>query len=308
MRNSFPGALLEHLQQPVTTTCALLLLTLRDGRQFGMTSLDVPVTYLGITYSATDGLDRSLIATDTGLTVDNSEGYLLLSDLDGVTLQMVAAGELDDARWELRMVNYRDLSMGHGIIDAGDVGMVKTKDGIIWMPELVSYAMRLRQPIGTVTSRSCRAIFGSIADDQLGCGVDAEALWEPGEVTGVSTDEPKMIFADAALTITSPVPGRVRWLTGNNASANRLYQIDAYSEASGTVVLLEPLTFDIELGDTFEIRPDCAKNMAACKAYGNLINYKGSPYIPVADGLETATPNAQIVSGSGVTGSAIVEP
>lgn len=303
----FPPALTDHLQQPVTTLCRLLRITLRDGRVFGMTTHDVDVIYGGVTYSAANGFDSRVIASDIGLSVDNSEAYLLLStEVPGITLGMVAAGDLDDAQWELLIINWRD----HGavaVLDAGDLGRVSTKDGQIFAPELVSYAMRLRQPIGTLDSRTCRAGFGNPPEGQYGCGVDADALWVAGTVTGVSEDEPYLAFADVGLDFpTAPIPGRVRWLTGANASQNRMYQIDAYSNPSGTVALLEPLPFPIALGDEFEIRPDCAKTATACKAYGNLINMRGEPFIPTADGLETSTPNAQIVGG--VTGSEIIEP
>lgn len=308
MRN-IPAALMAHLQQPVTTVCKLLLFTFRDGRKFGLCSLDRNIDYNGITYSFERGFDSRVIASDTGLSVDNSEAFALLSVDDlGITREMVAAGEMDDAQWIAMLVNYRDLTMGHMIIDAGDVGDVTVSErGMIYAPELISFASRLRQSIGTFDSRTCRAIFGTEANSQTGCGVDAEPLWQEGSVTGVSTEEPRRVFADSSLLITpAPIPGRVQWLTGNNASLNRLYQVDAYSDVSGTIALLEPLPFDVEPEDTFQIRPDCAKTLPACIDYENLPNMKGEWYIPTGDGLETMTPNSQIVGGT--LGSEIVDP
>ena len=143
MSRNIPPALLAHLQQNVTTTCRLLRITLNDGRVFGLTTLDREVEYLGVTYSAVNGFDPSITATDTGLSVDNAEAYALLSaDVPGITVEMVAAGELDDAQWQMMLINWADLSMGHMIIDAGDVGEVNTEDGVVFMPELLSYAMR----------------------------------------------------------------------------------------------------------------------------------------------------------------------
>ncbi|MBX9754530.1 MAG: DUF2163 domain-containing protein, partial [Pseudomonadaceae bacterium] len=134
---SVPSALLAHLQGSVTTTCRLLRFTLRDGRVFGITTLDTPVTYLGVTYSAVDGFDSSIIATDAGLSVDNSEARALLSaTVGGITAAMAEVGELDDASWSMLLVNWADLSMGHMTLDAGDVGEVKVIDGQIYMPEV----------------------------------------------------------------------------------------------------------------------------------------------------------------------------
>lgn len=307
MRN-WPAALIAHLQLPVTTTCRLLKIKLHDGRVYGMTTLDRDVIYQGVTYSAYTGVDPSVIATDSGLSVDNGEGFSLLADqsAEGITRQMIAAGELDDAQWVMMLVNWADLSMGHGVLDSGDVGNVTIEQRQAYTVELVSYVMRLRQPIGGIDSRTCRATFGNPAEGQLGCGIDAEALWQNGTVTGVSDSEPRSVFADSSLLITpAPIPGRVQWLTGANSGRNRLYQVEGYSSTSGTVAMIEPAPYPIQVGDTFRIRPDCAKTLAACQAYGNLLNMKAEPYIPVGDGLETATPGGQVPGG--VLGSEVID-
>lgn len=306
MRN-WPPALIAHLQQPVTTVCRLLRVQLYDGRVYGMTTLDRDVEYQGLTYSAFTGVDPSVIATDSGLSVDNGEGYSLLSDTPtrGITRQMVDAGELDDAQWRMMLVNWADLSMGHGLLDSGDVGNIKVEKNACVL-ELVSYVIRLRQPIGGLDSRTCRATFGNPAAGQLGCGVNADALWISGTVTGVSTDEPRRVFADSTLLIDpAPIPGRVQWLTGMNAARNRLYQVEATSLVSGTIAMIEPAPYPIQVGDTFRVRPDCAKTLAACKSYGNVLNMKAEPFIPVGDGLETSTPSAQIPGG--VLGSEVID-
>ncbi|MBN7822257.1 DUF2163 domain-containing protein [Bowmanella yangjiangensis] len=300
-----PAALLAHLQQPVTTTCRLLKISLADGREFGMTTLDQAITYMGVEYSAINGIDSSIIATDTGLSVDNAEATALLSsDIAGITVEMALAGDLDDAQWEMMLINWADTSMGHMVIDAGDIGEVRVVDDMVYIPELLSFAMRLQQSIGHVWSRRCRAVFGTPANSQTGCGVDAESIWQSGTVTAVGS-EPTRVFADSSLLLdTAPVPGRLRWLTGPNAS-NRLYQVEAYSNVSGTIALLEPVPFTIAPGHTFEIRRDCNKSPSDCIGYGNFINYKGEPLIPVGDGLETMTPSAQVFGG--LSGSEIVD-
>jgi uncharacterized phage protein (TIGR02218 family) len=302
-----PAALQAHLQSETVTVCRLLKITLSDGRVFGVTTLDRDVVYMGLTYSALNGFDTSIIATDTGLSVDNAEATALVSaTVNGITAAMALRGELDNATWELYLVNWADLTMGHVVLDAGDLGEVTVVDGMTYIPELLSYAMRLRQAIGHVWSRRCRAEFGTPAEGHTGCGVDAESLWMPGVVTGVDPDDPFRVFADSSLTglDPEPAPGRVRWLTGNNTS-QRLRQIEAYGDATGTIALFEPLLFPVQVGDTFEIRRDCNKSPSHCIGYGNLINYKGEPFIPVGDGLETMTPSAQVFGG--LSGSEIID-
>ena len=303
---AIPAALKQHLQQNVTTTCRLLRITMRDGRVFGMTSLDADVVYEGVTYSAANGFDSSVIATDSDLSVDNAEGYALLSaDISGITAEMVAAGELDDAQWEMRLINWASPEMGHMIIDAGDLGEVNVEDGVVYAPELLSYAMRLRQPIGHFWSRLCRATFGSPAQSQTGCGVNADALWISATVSNVSADESNRVFAATGLTL-DPIPrvARVQFTSGPNAGS-RAYQVEGYSAASGTIALIEPAPFPIEAGQTFRIRPDCDKSPAACLAYGNWLNYKGESLIPVGEGTAVLTPSASM--SGGFMGSEIIE-
>jgi uncharacterized phage protein (TIGR02218 family) len=305
---NWPAALIAHLQQPVTTTCRLMRVTLYDGRVYGLAELDIDIIYQGVLYSAIRGFDPSVIATDSGLSVDNGEIRALLADDpdEGITAQMIEAGELDDAEWVLMLVNWGDLSIGHGVIDAGDIGEVRLGEDGSYTIEALSYTARLHQPIGTLTSRTCRAVFGTPAIGQTGCGYNAELLWATATVTGVSDEEPRRLFSSTGATgRVGLIPGRVQWLTGRNSGRNRLYQIDAYGQASGTFGLIEQTPRDIEAGDTFRFRPDCDKTKDYCKAYGNLLNFKGEPYIPVGDGLESQTPGAQI--SGGVLGSEVIE-
>lgn len=300
-------ALFAHLQGQVTTTCELLRLRLVDGRLFGITGLDRDIFYDNMWWRAITGLDSSIIKTDTDLSVDNSEATTLLFEAlhqDGLTIDEVASGVLDDGRYEFFILNYNDTSQAHRL-DAGDIGEVKVTNKRVATMELLSYAVRLRQAIGGVDSVRCRAVFGTAQSTQTGCGVNSELLWVAGTVTGLG-DEKRRVFADSAVPLaTVPLTARIQFTSGRNQSP-RLYQVEAYSAISGTVAMIESAPYDIEIGDTFRIRPDCNKLPDDCKRYSNFINYKGEPYIPVADGLEGATPNAQL--SGGVTGGAeIVE-
>lgn len=285
-----PSALKAHLQQDVTTTCKLLRLELQDGRVYGMTTLDADVLYGDVLYRSQSGVESSVIATDTGLTVDNAEGMSLVADDEslGLTVQMISAGELDDAKWQLMLVNYRDLSMGYMLLDAGDTGNVTIENEDSVTVELISFAMRLRQKIGTLDSRTCRAVFGNPASGQLGCGVDADAYWITGTVTGVNPDDARRLFSASGLpALPDVVPGRVQWLTGDNSARNRLYQLEDYLPDSKTIGLLEQTPYDIRVGDTFRVRQDCDKLWATCRdRYDNGLNFKGEPYIPTGDGVE----------------------
>ena len=297
MSRAVPPALAAHLGQETSTTCRLLRFTLVDGRVFGLTTLDREVVYQDVTYSALNGFNSSTVSTDTGLSVDNAEGYALIADVEGITDQMIATGALDDASWQMLLVNWQDTSMGHLTIDAGDVGQVNVVDGVAYVPELISISMRLRQPIGHFFTRKCRATFGSDAEAMTGCGYDAEPLWLSGTVDVVEALDNQRIFTYTG-PILDPVPNtaRVRFTSGANAGP-RLYQVEAYSPVARAVELVEPTPFPIVIGDGMQIRPDCDKSPAQCTGYDNWLNYKGHNLIPVSEADAVLTPQTGTAGG-----------
>lgn len=293
MRN-VPPALKAHLQQSVTTTCRLLKIQLKNGETHGLCTLDRDVEYAGTTYSAINGFDASVIASDASFGVDNAEGYALLSaEVPGITVEKVKRGELDDASWECFLVNYEDLTQGHILLDAGDLGEVRLVRDTVYIPELVSFAMRLRQTTGHVDSRTCRAIFGSEANSQLGCGVDVSTLWVTKSVLGIGEESNRVFSVDSLpYTPAELVPGRVEWLSGDNVSA-RMYQVEIVGD--NVIQLLEPVAFPIQAGDSFRIRPDCDKRFETCRdRWGNKLNFKGENLIPVNDGSAAQTPGTSV--------------
>lgn len=296
----------EHLQGSTTTVCEAVRFRLDDGRIFGICGLDKDLFWDNMWWRSVSGLNSKDFSSDTELSVDNSEVSILMSAMyqDGLTFEELQAGVLDNGTYEFFIVNYQDTEQ-YLRLDAGDIGEVKVKSLDETTIELLSHAVRLRSGTGTVTSVRCRAIFGTYANSQTGCGVNADIMWEDGVVTGVSDVEKQSVFADSSTPLTEESNNyRVRFTSGRNKSP-RLYQVEGYSLISGTIALIEPTRFPIEVGDTFQIRPDCNKLPDDCKKYSNIINYKGEPYIPVADGLEGLTPNAQLAGG--VTGGVSID-
>jgi uncharacterized phage protein (TIGR02218 family) len=301
---SVPVELQQHLDQAATTTTRLLKVRLTNGITYGLSMLDRDIVYDDgdgeVTYVATNGFDSTTFSADTGYAVANAEGYALISnEIEGIELDDVERGVLDDAQWVCYLVNFDDLTRGrHILLDAGDLGEVRVRHGLVWLPELLSYIARLKQPVGHVWSRTCRAIFGTPANSQTGCGIPLATLWVEGEVTVVG-GETNRVFTGDVVSEESPgpplVPGRVQFLTGDNAG--REY---ATEERDGlTITLAEPTIYPIEVGDTYRIRPDCGKRYEEdCIAtWNNGINFKGEPHIPVGDASQVQTPGAQLGAG-----------
>jgi uncharacterized phage protein (TIGR02218 family) len=294
MTRAVPAELQAHLDGTATTTCRLLKITSRTGVVFGLTTLDVNVTYDDgtpdgpIDYIATNGFDPTAFLQDLGVSVDNAEGMALLSDeVPGITAEMVDAGDFDDGKWVCYLVNFKDLTPGRHIeLGSGDLGEIRTRHGMMWIPELLDLSVRLRQPIGEVYSRRCRATFGVPATEEnrhRGCGVDADALWVAGEVQSVGAETNRMFTGDAVASPHS-FPGRVRFTSGNNAG--REYATESVDGMD--IVLGETTAYPIEAGDEYEIRPDCGKRYIedCIGVWSNGPNFKGEPHIP--DGQEVA--------------------
>jgi uncharacterized phage protein (TIGR02218 family) len=296
MTRIVPAELQTHLDGSSTTTCRLLKIRAKSGSVFGLTTLDVAVPYDDetddgeLTYTAARGFDPSVLRTDVGVSVDNAEGMALISDeVDGITEEMIDAGEFDDAEWVLYLVNFKDLTAGrHVELGSGSLGEMRTQHGLVFIPELLDTMAALKQPIGEVYSRRCRATFGlpaTEANRHRGCGVDADTLWVAGEVQSVGAETNRNFTGDAVATPHS-FPGRVRFTTG--ANAGREYATD--SVAGFVIDLAETTAYPIEAGDEYEIRPDCGKRYEqdCIGVWSNGPNFKGEPHIP--DGSEVSAP------------------
>lgn len=169
MSRNVPAALAAHLKQPATTVCYLLkIMPKRPGVPvFGLTTLDADRTYDdgtgALTYRAKRGYTAFDLDTKADLSVDSSEAAGLLAEYpaDGVTAEGIARGDYDGARFVQYLVNYEDLTMGHVILNAGQVGQIKMIDDLTCKIELRSLTQILKQnSIIELTSITCRAQFG----------------------------------------------------------------------------------------------------------------------------------------------------
>jgi uncharacterized phage protein (TIGR02218 family) len=302
MSRNIPTPIRLDLSSNASTLTRVLRILLVDGTSYGICMSNRDVTYDhgdgAVTYVATNGFDPTTFSADVGYSVDNAEGYALISnDIPGVTQAMVNAGALDGAQWICYYVNYVTPITGSAVIlDAGDVGQVRVQYGMLWIPELLSYIVRLTQNVGDVYSRTCRAEFGTYAAQQRGCGINADALWQNFTVTAVGAENDRT-FDTAGLDDSAHpfYPGRIQWLTG--ASAGKLVAVESFdidSSGAQTVSMMETLPYPIVVGDTGRIRPDCDKTKTNCDAYDNFLNMKAETLIPVGDTASIQIPGAQL--------------
>lgn len=305
MSRLIPSVLQSNLDNPVQYLTRCVRFRLKSGQVLGFAMWDKDITYdhgdgYGETiYSASQGIDPSTITADVNYSITNAEGRILTkTTLTGLTIEMVEAGALDDGEWDCFVLDWRNPITGSALLlDAGDLGEARTEDGMVIIPELLSYAMRLRQQIGTVWQRPGRCIFGSPANSQTGCGVDAEVLWVDGEIQSVGAETDRTFTGD----ITASFPGRVEFTSGLNVG--RRYAVESVDGM--TITLAETTPYPIELGDEYRHRPDCTKlkdGALGCDSYANWPNFKGEWTIPVGDGVAGSVPGGNLPGGGGWTG------
>jgi len=113
-----------------------------------------------------------------------------------------------------------------------------------------------------------------------------------GTITAVNATYPTFKFTDSSRAEAASffVPGIITWVTGDNSGKEM--EIKAF--ASGVFELVQPMAYNVTIGDTYSLRPDCPRTKAACVARNNLINMRAEPDMPVADAAQLMTAGAEI--------------
>ncbi len=224
-----------------------------------------------------------------------------LSDF-GISEHDVRAHLYDNATWEMRIVNWNDLTMGDMKPLSGTVGDIEMKNGQFTM-ELRGWTQKLTTTICSVYQPTCRAeLFGGGVE-----GIDPNNHWKcrlnryQWVQTGTVLSSPDLItivptVAGSPPVVdlfqkgvgypgTTPAPegwfdnGVIKFLDGDLAGYQ--FEIAIFDGATLQLYPQQPLPFSPAPGDTFEIEPGCNKLKATCDTkFHNIINYAGEADIP----------------------------
>lgn len=298
---TIPAPLQAHYDSGQTTLCYLLKIVPLQGAAFGVTSLDVDVDYDDgggeLTYSAVTGANVSAIESSSTLAVNNAEAMLLI-DTD-LTQADINAGVLDYAKFYLYRINWANKSDGHELRQAGRTGQVRAHNELAGIIELRGLAQQLKQNYIDQYSLPCRARFGSALGEELfPCLFDASTLWQTLGVGAVGTETDREFTADGTPAATGPngalpfVVATLKFLTGANAGLT----VETETVAGAAITLRFPTPYAIEIGDSFQIRPDCEKRFAEdCVAlFDNGLNFRGEPWIPLTEEAPGQSPGAYV--------------
>lgn len=243
MPRACSAALAAHLAGPATTICFLLKVTPKNAPQFGITTLDSDKTYDdgagSVTYRAKRGYTAMDVETRSDLSVNNSEASGLLAEypVDGATAAGIAGGDYDGAAFVQYLINYMDLSMGHVIVNSGQVGQVTNINDLTVKMEMRALTQILKQnTMVELTSVNCRAAFGDAR-----CKLPFR--WYSGTVTAVGAETDRDFsdsntpgFSGAPSGGSGPVTD-VPLLTGDGATTTaQLVDSSGNTVTSGFVV------------------------------------------------------------------------
>lgn len=121
----------------------------------------------------------------------------------------------------------------------------------------------------------CLNTFGDRA-----CGIDATAHTQTGTVASVGGDGSLTLsLAGGAPADGAYNEGRLVITNGDNQNVVRKIA----QNVGAVFTLFAPCAFPLTAGTTLKVTKSCAKTVAACTAYGNLVNFRGYPYVPTPE-------------------------
>ena len=213
---TLPALLDTHIASGTTTLADLLKITRKDGAVYAFTSADDDVTIGGVTYIASQGLDISSLEVSAGLAVDNLE-LTTLDDGTVFTRAQVLSGVWRNAAFEISRYNWATPANGVEVRMVGTVGEVHLRRGTV-VAELRGLQQYLQQPIGSVTSKTCRARLG----DAL-CRVNLAGYTATGEVSSVISNQSFGVVAEGETPGDAYFGSVVLSLHGNGANNSTVF-------------------------------------------------------------------------------------
>lgn len=249
----------------------------RDGAVYRFVARDRDLIFEGEVYEAAGGVQGSDQVAEDGAEAGSVEvlGYAAsaaISDDD------IRAGRFDGAEVIAFTVDWAGELDGEELF--GRIGetaylikrITRNDDGT-WRAEMVDRLDLLSREVGRYARRSCPWTLGDTR-----CQVDLAAYTDTATITTM-TDARRIFTASAAAVATDGyyASGLATFVTGANAGLSM--EIASYS-AGRAVSLAMPLPFDLAIGDQVDLVKGCDGSWAACKAFGNAVNFGGFPAMP----------------------------
>ena len=264
-------ALAAHMAQEVTTLAYLLKITKRDGVVLGLTDHDRDLVVGGVTYQADGSFDFPALNNDSDLAAENDPVTGIL-DSSLISAEDLQAGLYDQARIDLYLCNWADLSQGTMQLRRGWLGEVSLRGGQ-YQAALRGLHDRLEREVGDVYTPECRYDLGDSR-----CTVNLVSHTFSGAVSVVLNETQ---FADFSRTEPEGVfaYGKLIWTTGANQGL--VMEVKGWDAINQIVTLWLPMPHPIVIGDSYSIQRGCDKRFTTCRSvFANGLNFGGFPHLP----------------------------
>lgn len=277
-----PIALASHQALPATTLADALRVERLDGTVFGFTSADTDETISSVLYRAAPGLLVTDIDWSAAMNVDNLE---LTTLHDGTVFDQadILSGVWRNAAFALFRYNWASPSDGIDSLITGTIGEVQLLLNTV-VVELRGLQQYLQQPVGNVSTKTCRASFADFpqpAGISTLCRLTAASFTVTGSVTGVTSNQ---VFTDSTQAQASDWFGEgiLTWTSGPSNGQ----RVKVKSFASGVFTLALPMVETVTTGHTFSVIAGCRKRLEDCRdKHDNVLNFQGEPHRPLTDDL-----------------------
>ena len=280
-----PTAMQNDLDGRATHHCFCWQVTRGDSQTFGFTDHDLDLTFNSTTFVAETGLTPSAIEASIGLNVDNMDVMGILNSIS-IDEQDLAAGLYDNATITSYRVDWRNVA-NRVVILKGHVGEI-SRGNLGFTAEIRGLAHELNQRTGKVYEPTCGADLGDSA-----CGVNLSGVSPAGHAYRVNSTVTSVDARNFFRTDTAPVQavpdewfsrGLITWTSGGNVGLQMEIKVHNQSGTFNSIFLWEPMPFDIQVGDGFQLQVGCDKAAATCvEKFNNLINFRGFNLIPGND-------------------------
>ncbi len=281
------------LDSRATRMCRCWRVTRKDGTVFGFTDHDLDLTFEGVVFRASSGMDASALQTATGLSVDNAQAVGALSDA-AVTEDDIRAGRFDQAEVHQWLVDWErpDLRV---LLFRGRFGEIRRSDGRFEV-ELRGLTEALNVPVGRSILKACDRVLGDTK-----CGVD---LSDPrfsaeGEVLTGSGGARVVASGLGRFEADWFSGGKLVWVSGANRGEVAAIKTDHLAGASRRFDLWQEPYRSMVVGERFQVFAGCDKRASTCRVkFGNFLNFRGFPHIPGEDWV-TAYPKDGAIHDGG---------
>ena len=283
---------LSHAKTGLTTLCRCWLIRRMDGKSYGFTDHDMPLSFDDQTFKADTGLTALALQQGNGMSIDNTEAIGVLSDAS-VSEDDVYAGRFDGAEVTAWLVNWADVSV-RWLQFRGSIGELRRGNGA-FHAELRGLTEALNKPLGRIYQKPCTAVLGDKA-----CGFD---LGQSGYTSELEVEQ----VSDAGVLRWTDfrryepgwfARGRFTVLSGDAAGLWSTIKRDSFEDKDRVIELWEELRKSVQPGDMVRIEPGCDKRLDTCRLkFNNIFNFQGFPDIPGEDWVLAVPKQSGVNSG-----------